>query len=93
MTTKRDMVREISDRLGFPQIDTKNVVQNVLDGITEILIREGRLELRDFGVFAVKQRKERKARNPKTNEIVMVPPRKVVTFKAGKALQEKIAAL
>ena len=92
MTTKRDMVREISDRLQLPQIDTKNVVQSVFDCIVDILVSEQRLELRDFGVFAVKERKARKARNPKTGAAVMVPPRKVVTFKPGKLLQDKIAA-
>jgi nucleoid DNA-binding protein len=91
MTTKRDMVKEISERLQLPQVDTKNVVQSVFDCIVEILISEGRLELRDFGVFVVKERKERKARNPKTGAVVMVPPRKVVTFKPGKLLQDKVA--
>ena len=90
MTTKRDMVKEISERLQLPQVDTKNVVQSVFDSIIDILSSEGRLELRDFGVFAVKERAARKARNPKTGEVVMVPPRKVVTFKPGKLLTEKI---
>lgn len=90
MTTKRDIVKVISDRLDLPQVDTKNVVQSVFDGIIDILIQEGRLELRDFGVFAVKARAARKARNPKTGDVVMVPARRVVTFKPGKLLQEKV---
>lgn len=91
MTTKRDMVKEISEKLQLPQVDTKNVVQSVFDSIVDILTTEGRLELRDFGVFSVKKRAARKARNPKTGGVVMVPPRRVVTFKPGKLLQEKIA--
>jgi len=93
MTTKRDIVKEIAEHLDLPQVDTKNVVQSVFDGIIDILVSEGRLELRDFGVFAVKERAARKARNPKTGEAVMVPPRKVVTFKPGKLLQDKISAV
>ncbi len=92
MTTKRDIVNEISRRLDLPQIDTRNIVQNLFDSIVDILAEKGRLELRDFGVFIVKERAARKARNPKTNEIVMVPSRRVVTFKPGKLLQEKVAA-
>ena len=92
-TTKKDIVRQIAKKLSLPQVDTKNVVQDLLDTIVEVLVRDGRLELRDFGVFEVKQRAQRKARNPKTGAEVTVPPRKVVTFKAGKLLQEKTRAL
>ena len=51
------------------------IVQMLFDGITEILVEEGHIELRNFGVFKVKERKPRKARNPKTVESVMVPAR------------------
>lgn len=89
-TTKKDIVKHIADEFGLSQIDTKNVVQEFLDTVTRTLVTEGRLELRDFGVFSVKQRARRKARNPKTGEEVTVPPRKVVTFKPGKQLREKV---
>lgn len=92
-TTKKDIVRQIAKKLDLPQVDTKNVVQSLLDAIVEVLVTDGRLELRDFGVFEVKQRAQRKARNPKTGAEVTVPPRKVVTFKPGKLLQEKARAL
>ena len=90
MTTKKDIVRQIAKKLNLPQADMKNVVQSVLDAIVDALAREGRLELREFGVFQVKLRAARKARNPKTNEEVIVPARKVVTFKPGKLMQEKV---
>jgi len=92
MTTKKDIVKQIASKHSLPQFDTKNVVQSFLDTVIDVLAKEGRLELRDFGVFQVKQRAQRKARNPKTGESVIVPPRKVVTFKPGKLLQDKIAA-
>ena len=92
MTTKKDIVKHIASEQNLPQLDTKNVVQSFLDTVIDVLCKEGRLELRDFGVFQVKQRAQRKARNPKTGESVIVPPRKVVTFKPGKLLQNKIAA-
>jgi len=90
MTTKKDIVKQIAKKLGLPQGDTKKVVQSTLDMIVAVLATEGRLELRDFGVFQVKQRAARRARNPKTNQEVLVPPRKVVTFRPGKLLQQTI---
>jgi len=93
MTTKKDIVRRIAKKLKLPQVDTKKVVQSTLDTIVDVLATEGRLELRDFGVFQVKQRAARRARNPKTNQEVMVPPRKVVTFKPGKVLEQTIRNL
>ena len=92
MTTKKDIVKRIATKHNLPQQETKGVVQSVFDTIVDVLVREGRLELRDFGVFQVKERAARKARNPRTGEEVTVPPRKVVTFKAGKLLEEKVAA-
>jgi len=65
----------------------------VFDGIVETLLSEGRIELRNFGVFEIKQRKPRRARNPKTGERVAVPPRAVVTFKPGREMAERVARL
>jgi nucleoid DNA-binding protein len=93
MTTKKDIVKQIAIRNNMPQSDAKNVVQGFLDTVIDVLAREGRLELRDFGVFQVKRRAERKARNPKTGESVIVPERNVVTFKAGKLLHDKVESI
>jgi len=54
---------------------------------------EKRIELRNFGVFEVKQRKARKARNPRTGERVDVEPKNVVTFKPGKEMEERVKKL
>ena len=88
--TKKEIVRQISDETGLTQVITKEVVQKTFDAIIETLIQEGRIELRNFGVFEVKQRKARKARNPKTDEIVYVEPKLVVTFKPGKEMEERV---
>jgi len=82
--TKKELVNEIANELGLDQTLTKKVVQKTLDRMIESLLDEGRLELRNFGVFEIKKRSARKARNPKTNEEVIVPPKKVITFQAGK---------
>ncbi len=91
--TKKEIVKEISDDTGLTQLKTKEIVQMTFDAIVETLMTEGRIELRNFGVFEVKRRKARKARNPRTGTRVDVPPKHVVTFKPGKEMEEKIRRL
>lgn len=91
--TKKDIVRTISEEVGLTQQQTKEVVQKTFDAIIESLVREQRIELRNFGVFEVKPRAARKARNPRTGEQVDVPRKHVVTFKPGKYMEAKVRAL
>ena len=88
--TKNDMVVSIAKATGLKQADIKRIVQMVLDGIIDVLVTDRRIELRNFGVFEVRHRKARKARNPRTGEEVMVPDKNVVTFKPGRIMNEKI---
>src|SRR5438128_5502476 len=88
--TKKEIVKTISEKLGLTQLKTKEIVQQTFDAIVETLLEVGRIELRNFGVFEVKMRKARKARNPRTGEKVDVEPKKVVTFKPGKEMEEKV---
>src|SRR5262245_30183603 len=91
--TKKEIVKQISEELGLTQLKTKEIVQKTFDAIIETLLSEGRIELRNFGVFEVKQRKARKARNPRTGERVDVEPKNVVTFKPGKEMEERVRQL
>ena len=91
--TKNDMVLKIAKEMNMHQTDIKRIVQMTFDGIIEVLATEGRLELRNFGVYEVKTRKPRKARNPRTGEEVMVPSRKSVTFKGGKFMTDRVNGL
>jgi nucleoid DNA-binding protein len=88
--TKKEIVKSISEKAGLTQLKTKDIVQQTFDAITEALATNGRIELRNFGVFEVKKRKQRKARNPRTGQEVFVPEKNVVTFKPGKEMIEKI---
>jgi nucleoid DNA-binding protein len=88
--TKKDIVKQIAAATGIPLMTVSEIVQMLFDGITEILVEDGSIELRDFGVFKVKERKPRKARNPRTGESVMVPARKAVTFKPGREMQTRV---
>src|ERR1700692_367485 len=91
--TKKEIVKQISDRIGLTQLKTKEIVQQTFDAIVDTLLEVGRIELRNFGVFEVKMRKARKARNPRTGERVDVEPKKVVTFKPGKEMEERVRKL
>lgn len=91
--TKKDLAKKIAEELKVNQLLALDIIQRTFDGITETLVTEGRIELRNFGVFEVKARKERQARNPRTGEKVLVPPRLVVTFKAGREMEQKVAKL
>lgn len=88
--TKKEIVRSISEKLNMTQLKTKELVQNVFDCIAETLVEEGRIELRNFGVFEVRKRAARKARNPRTGDEVLVKERHVVVFKSGKALEDAL---
>lgn len=91
--TKKEIVRTISEDIGLTQLQTKEIVQKTFNAIVEALVEEGRIELRNFGVFEVKRRAPRKARNPRTGEKVSVPEKFVVTFKPGKEMEERVHEL
>jgi len=91
--TKKEIVKTISEEIGLTQLKTKEIVQKTFEAIIEALVDEGRIELRNFGVFEVKKRAARKARNPRTGEQVAVPEKFVVTFKPGKDMEEKVRRL
>ncbi len=96
--TKKEIVKTICDRankekllkVNLTQLATKDIVQWTFEAIIATLVEEGRIELRKFGVFEVKQRKPRKARNPRTGDPVSVEAKNVVTFQPGKVMEEQV---
>ena len=91
--TKKEIVKTISEEIGLTQLKTKEIVQKTFDAIVETLVQDGRIELRNFGVFEVKKRAARKARNPRTGEKVFVKEKFVVTFKPVKEMEERVHEL
>ena len=88
--TKKDIVMRVSNDTNVAQVDVKKVVQKTLDVIVESLEKSETVELRNFGVFKVKNRRGRVGRNPRTGQEVQVPEKKVVVFKAGLILKSKV---
>ncbi len=89
--TKKQLVKQIAAALNLDQVLTRKMVQLALDTIIEVLMRGERIEFRNFGVFEVRRRAARKARNPKTNEEVLLPARNVVVFQPGKNVAARVA--
>jgi integration host factor subunit beta len=91
--TKKEIVKTISDETGLTQLEIKRIVQRTFDAIIDTLVKEGRVELRNFGVFQVRPRAARKARNPRTGHQVTVPEKFVVTFKPGKEMEKLVKSI
>lgn len=88
---RSDLIVALAAR--FPNLMAKDAevsVKEILDAIGHSLARGDRVEIRGFGSFQVNYRPARKARNPKTGESVMVPPKRVPHFKAGKEMRENV---
>lgn len=88
--TKRELVIEVAERLGYTQSEVADIVQTTLDAITQSLAEGNRLEIRNFGVFEVKRRDARIGRNPRTGHEVPIQRKRVASFKPGKALKELV---
>ncbi len=88
--TKADLIDEVARNSDLSKKDAEVIVQAVLDSIVESLKDGGKVELRGFGSFRLRERASRQGRNPKTGEKVFVPAKKVPYFKPGKDLKELI---
>jgi integration host factor subunit beta len=88
--TKKELVNRIADRTGQTKVVVKDVLQHFLDEIITELSEGNRLEFREFGVFEVRTRAARRAQNPRTLEKVHVPAKRVVKFKVGRLMREKV---
>ena len=90
---KSELVQRIADRNPHLYLrDVENIVNAILDEITDALTRGDRVELRGFGAFSIKQREARLGRNPRTGEHVEVDEKVVPFFKTGKEMRERLNA-
>jgi nucleoid DNA-binding protein len=88
--TKKELIDRIAKNTNTKQVVVKPVIQSFIDEIIGELARDNRLEFRDFGVFETKKCAARKARNPKTLEPVEVPAKRIVKFKMGRLMKQKL---
>lgn len=85
---KIDIVKRVAQHLKLKDAEALAVTDAIIDSIKETICEQGRLEIRDFGVFQTKLRKSRIGRNPRNRKEYPIPPRNVVTFKLGKELKD-----
>lgn len=89
--TKRDLIEELVRRYPrYSRRDTEVIVNSVFDSMASTLRSGGRIEIRGFGSFIVKQRQGREGRNPRTGRLVTVPPKRLPFFKVGKELRLRV---
>lgn len=87
MTGKKDLVRKVKEKTTIARPLVKDLVDAVLEGIEELTMEEGTLRLTGFGTFKATLAEAHTARNPRTGEIIDVPDRMRVGFKAGAAFK------
>lgn len=88
--TKRELVNRIAEEIGQTKVVVRDVLQRFLNEIIEELAQGNRLEFREFGVFEVRERAPRIAQNPRTLEKVPVPAKRVVKFKVGRVMRDRV---
>ena len=88
--TKNEVVEKIQSGLGFPKNQSVRIVETLLEMIKSTLASGDDVLVSGFGKFCVKEKAERKGRNPATDEDLMLPARRVVTFKCSGKLRDKV---
>ena len=90
---KRDLVEKTTANLnGYLKKDISKAVDIIIETMSESLDEGNRIEIRGFGSFSVRKRKERQTKNPKTGKIMNIPPRKTLHFAMSKSLKEALIA-
>jgi len=87
---KTNLIKKLSEKMKIQSREAKVVVDYFFDAMKEGLEKGERIEIRGFGSFVMRQYSGYKGRNPKTGEIVDVPPKKVPYFKVGKGLKDLV---
>lgn len=88
--TKADLVETLFEQIGLNKRESADVVDAFFDTISRTLVAGEEVKLPGFGNFEVKYKAARPGRNPRTGEEVMIPARRVVTFRASQILRDKI---
>ncbi len=95
--TKQDIIDILSEQLATNGQKTqrkhlKLIVECTFNVFIDLLAKEGRIEVRNFGIFNVKKTPARVGRNPVSGEEAAVPARNIVQFKAGKSMKDRVAS-
>ncbi|MBX7145246.1 MAG: integration host factor subunit beta [Oligoflexia bacterium] len=87
---KSELIEKLAARSGLNVMQSEEVVNLIYKKMRDTMVNGGRIEIRGFGSFVVKEYQAYQGRNPKTGEKISVPPKKLPFFKVGKELKERI---
>ena len=87
---KSELIARIAEQAGINKTQATAAMQAVETGVIDTLANGGKVELKGFGTFSVKERAERTGRNPQTGEEITIKASKAPYFKAGKALKDAV---
>jgi len=88
--TRADLAEAVYREIGLSRTESADLVESVIDHISEALLRGEHVKLAGFGTFSLRDKKERMGRNPKTGEEVPITPRRVMVFKPSQVMRERI---
>lgn len=88
--TKEQLIKAMASKSGLTQKDTEKLLNAFVESVTEALQKNDKVQLVGFGSFEVRERAERKGKNPQTQEEILIPATKVPVFKTGKNLKEAV---
>ena len=88
--TKLGIVEQLQSELGFPKKESADTVESLLEIIKSTLVSGEDVLVSGFGKFCVREKAERKGRNPATGEDAILPARRVVTFRCSRTLRSKV---
>lgn len=88
--TKAELVAVMADEASITKAAAAKALDAFVETVSKELKKNGKLGLVGFGTFAVAKRKAREGRNPQTGKAIKIPAKKVVKFKAGKGLSDKV---
>ena len=89
---KADLISTMADSADISKAQALKALEAALDAITDALRDGDKVTLVNFGTFSVLERAARTGRNPRTNEIINIPGKKIAKFKPGKVLSDVVAA-
>lgn len=87
---KAELISAVAEQSELTKKDAEKAVNSMINVITETLGKGEKVQLVGFGTFEVRDRAERKGRNPQTREEIIIPASKAPVFKAGKALKDSV---
>ena len=90
--TRMDLSEAVFREVGLSRNDSAQLVESVLDRVSDALVQGEQVKISSFGTFSVRQKTARVGRNPKTGEEVPINPRRVLTFRPSHLMKDRVAA-